>query len=132
MSTAEHGLASDIEAVRTEALDRLKTLATAAEAAEWESTYLGPKGRVTLLLRGLGQLPKEERPIAGRATQQLRNDLTDAFGPVNDHLAAEAIAARLVADAVDISLPGRKPTIGAAHPISIVTAELVDIFALLG
>ncbi len=132
MSTAQHGLAADVETVRAEALNRLEALATAADAAEWESAYLGPKGRVTMLLRGLGQLPKEERPIAGRAAQQLRYDLTDAFGPVNDRLASEAIAARLVADAVDISLPGRKPTIGAAHPISIVTAELVDIFALLG
>jgi phenylalanyl-tRNA synthetase alpha chain len=102
------------------------------DASAWEATWLGPKGRVNLLLRGLGQLPKDERPIAGKAAQHLRDELSAAFAPVHDRLAANALASRLADDAVDVSLPGRVPTIGAAHPISIVTEELVEIFALLG
>ena len=132
MSTQVHGLSAEIERVRTDALQQLGSLTVAADAVDWETAYLGPKGRVTLLLRGLGQLPKEERPIAGRAAQQLRNDLTEAFTPVHDRLGSEALTARLASDAADISLPGRKPVIGAAHPISTMIDELVDIFALLG
>lgn len=132
MDTAQHGLASELDDVRTEGLASLQSLITAADASEWESAYLGPKGRVTMLLRGLGKLPAEERPIAGRAAQHLRNELTEAFGPVQQQLASEALTTHLASDAIDISLPGRVPTIGAAHPISTMIDELVDIFALLG
>lgn len=132
MSTVQHGLSSDIDTVKREALDQLDALETASDAANWENKFLGPKGLVTSLLRGLGQLPAEDRPVAGRATQQLRNELTTAFEPVRERLRNEALHVRLASDAVDVSLPGRVPTIGAAHPISIMIDELVEIFALLG
>ena len=132
MKTVQHGLSTDIEQVRRDALDALATLANADDATSWETAYLGPKGRVTALLRGLGRLPSEERPVAGRAAQQLRDELTAVFGPVRDRLAGEALASQLAVDGVDVTLPGRVPAIGAAHPISAMTDELVEIFALLG
>jgi phenylalanyl-tRNA synthetase alpha chain len=132
MSTVHHGLSNEIDAVRQEALTSLAALSTAAEAAAWEAAYLGPRGRVTAVLRGLGGLPAEERPIAGRAAQALRDELATAFSPVRDRLEDEALSARLASEAIDVSLPGRAPTVGAPHPISAMTDELVDIFALLG
>lgn len=132
MSTVQHGLQAEVERIRTEALAGLESLANASDAEAWESQWLGPKGQVTLILRRLGQLPKEERPLAGRAAQHLRNELQETFAPVRDRLLADALATQLTDDAIDISLPGRAPTIGAAHPISIMIDELVDIFALLG
>lgn len=132
MSSDQHGLSQQIDTVRSDALASLATLDTAAAAGEWEAAWLGPKGHVTLLLRQLGGLPAGERPLAGRATQQLRADLTEAFEPIRDRLAQEALTSKLASDAVDISLPGRKPLVGAAHPISTMIDELVDIFALLG
>jgi phenylalanyl-tRNA synthetase alpha chain len=132
MTVVQHGLSQDIERIRMEALGQLPDLATLDAATAWEATFLGPKGAVTLLLRGLGKLPAEERPHAGRAAQQLRTELTEAFTPVRERLAEQALAAQLAVDAVDVTLPGRMPTIGAAHPISLMTDELVEIFALLG
>lgn len=132
MSTASHGLTGEIERIRTDALGQLADLANDAGASAWEADFLGPKGRVTLLLRGLGKLPAEERPVAGRAAQQLRGELSEAFAPIRDLMAAREMNAQLAGDAIDISLPGRIPAIGAAHPISIITEELVEIFALLG
>jgi phenylalanyl-tRNA synthetase alpha chain len=132
MDTTEHGLARELETVRVEGLAALQSLTSASDASEWESGYLGPKGRVTLLLRGLGKLPVEQRPVAGRAAQQLRDELSLAFEPVRDRLSSEALNAQLAAEAIDISLPGRAPTVGAAHPISMMIDELVEIFALLG
>jgi phenylalanyl-tRNA synthetase alpha chain len=127
-----HGLCSEIASIRIEALQRLADLTTLSDASDWESDYLGPKGSVTLLLRGLGALPKEERPVAGRAAQELRSELTEAFAPVHQRLEDEALSSHLAADAIDPTLPGRIPTIGAAHPISLMIDELVEIFALLG
>lgn len=122
----------DLDALRHEANERLLTLADASAAAEWERDYLGPKGKVTALLRGLGQLPKEDRPTAGRAIQALKTELTDAFAPVQERLQAEALAGKLATDAVDVTLPGRQPVIGGAHPISMMIDELIEIFAHLG
>jgi phenylalanyl-tRNA synthetase alpha chain len=132
MQHTEHGLSHEIETLRQAALDRLSQLTDAAEAVEWEREYLGGKGAVTALLRGLGKLPAEERPAAGRATQALRNELTEAFAPVKERLDQEALRQKLSEDAIDVTLPGRTPNVGAAHPISQMIEELVEIFALMG
>jgi phenylalanyl-tRNA synthetase alpha chain len=132
MQHTEHGLSQDIDNLRKQALEGLDSLSDAGEAAEWERGYLGSKGAVTALLRGLGQLPAEERPMAGRATQALRDELTAALAPIKDRLDNEALRRNLTRDAVDVTLPGRVPTVGAAHPISQMIDELVEIFAHLG
>jgi phenylalanyl-tRNA synthetase alpha chain len=123
MSTAAHGLVTEIETIRSTALAEFSDLSTIAEANDWEAKWLGAKGQVTLLMRKLGGLPQEERPVAGRATQQLRADLTAAFDPIRARLADEALNQQLASDAIDISLPGRSPVIGVAHPISTMIDE---------
>jgi phenylalanyl-tRNA synthetase alpha chain len=132
MTDIQHGLTQDIENLRRRAMAGLQVLSDAAEAAEWEKEFLGGKGAVTALLRGLGGLRAEERPAAGRATQALRDELTEAFAPIRQRLDEEALQQRLGRDAVDVTLPGRAPTIGGAHPLSRMIDELVEIFALLG
>ncbi|HEV2073829.1 MAG TPA: phenylalanine--tRNA ligase subunit alpha [Thermomicrobiales bacterium] len=132
MTETQHGLAQDIENLRRRAMTEMEVLSDAAAASDWEKEYLGGKGAVTALLRGLGGLPAEERPAAGRATQALRNELIESFAPIRGRLDAQALQQRLGSDAVDVTLPGRVPTIGGAHPISSMIDELVEIFALLG
>lgn len=131
-STVTHGLSDEITAIRRQALADLGQLDTAASAEAWEAAWLGPKGQVTLLLRKLGALPADERPSAGRDAQQLRGELSAAFVPVKERLAAASLSARLAADGIDVSLPGRQPTLGAVHPITAMIDELVDIFAHMG
>ncbi len=118
----------------SEALASLRPLATAARSHDMGMrTSWAQRAQVTMLLRGLGKLPAEERPIAGRAAQQLRDELTEALRSSATAIVSKAIdVRRLESDAIDITLPGRVPTIGAAHPISTMIDELVDIFALLG
>lgn len=132
MSQVQHGLTQEMEHLRSAALDQLDKLSTAEDASDWEREYLGPKGRVTGLLRGLGALPAEDRPHAGRAAQQLRLDLAEAFDPVKTMLSRQALDQQLDADAVDVTLPGRTPTIGAEHPVSRMVDELVEIFSHMG
>lgn len=132
MSQVKPGLREEIERLRAEAIQRVDALSTMDEAIAWEREFLGPKGRVTALLRRLGSLPAEERPDAGRATQQLRQDLAQRFSPVKEAIERDALAQRLGEDSVDVTMPGRGPTIGAEHPVSRMVDELVDIFALMG
>ncbi len=133
MKTEEsHGLAVEIARVREEAIARLDSLKSRDEATAWERDFLGAKGRVTALLRGLGALPAEQRPAAGRAAQAVRKELEDASRPVRERLDQEELTRHLNEDAVDVTLPGRQPLFGAAHPVSLMIDELIEIFALLG
>lgn len=132
MSTQVHGLSDQIERVRASALSELESLATLDDVQRWERTWLGPKGEITTMLRSLGSLPKEERPQAGRDSQALRQELEAAFAPVQERIEQQALVQRLEEEAVDVTLPGRQPQIGAIHPVSRMIDELVEIFAHLG
>ncbi|MDP9367843.1 MAG: phenylalanine--tRNA ligase subunit alpha [Chloroflexota bacterium] len=128
MPTAE----ANLDEIRDRALAALETVVNPADADTWERTFLGAKGEVTAFLRRLGSLPPEERPAAGRAANALKQELTAAYAERAQHFAAADLDRRLAADAVDVTLPGREPTLGVVHPVSRMIEELSDIFALMG
>lgn len=94
--------------------------------------YLGKKGQVTAVLKTLGQLPHEERKEVGQIANEVRQALEEAIADKQDELSRAEIAERLVAEAVDITLPGRRPTYGHRHLIAQITKEVTDIFIGLG
>ena len=118
--------------VRQRAVAGLNEASSLGEILEWERLYLGPKGELTVFLRSLGALSPEERPIAGKAGNALKVELTALFEARRQALATADLDQRLEADRVDVSLPGRAQTIGAAHPVSQMIDDLSDIFALMG
>ncbi len=132
MTTTTHGLSGQIDRARAEASRQLKQIASLEAVQEWERMWIGPKGEITAMLRSLGSLPKEERPEAGRETQALRKELEAAFAPVKERIAHRALDQRLDEEAVDVTLPGITPKLGAIHPISRMIDELAEIFAHLG
>ena len=132
MTTQTHGLSEQIVSVRERASAELESLKTIEDIQRWERTWTGPKGEITTMLRSLGSLPKEERPQAGRDAQALRQDLEAAFAPMRERIEREALTQRLSDEAVDVTLPGISPQIGAIHPISKMIDELIEIFAHLG
>jgi phenylalanyl-tRNA synthetase alpha chain len=132
MSTQTHGLSEKIAEVRAAATGQLGSLDSPEAVQAWERAWLGPKGEITQMLRSLGSLPKEERPDAGRETQALRQELEAAFAPVRERVEREALDQRLASEAVDVSLPGIDPQVGAIHPISRMIEELIEIFSQMG
>src|SRR5919112_3849365 len=118
-----------IDDIRTRALNELGAAASLDEVIAWERTFLGPKGELTLFLRGLASLAADQRPIAGRGGNALKTELTAAWSARHDALVAEDLEQRLAADAVDVTLPGRPPIIGASHPVSQMIDELSEICA---
>lgn len=98
----------------------------------WERTFLSGKGELSSLLRGLGNVPADQRPEAGRSANSAKQELTAAYERRKTALAAEQTTARLSAEQIDVTLPGRKPAIGAAHPVSQMIDEMSEIFALMG
>jgi phenylalanyl-tRNA synthetase alpha chain len=121
-----------LDAMRERALAALAQADSVEAVTAWERAYLGAKGELTLFLRGLSALPAAERPLAGRAGNALKQELTAAWEARRDVLRQVELEHRLHADAVDVTLPGRPPLIGGAHPVSQMIDELSEIFALLG
>jgi phenylalanyl-tRNA synthetase alpha chain len=121
-----------IDDIRTRAMAELDAAASLDEVVAWERAFLGPKGELTLFLRGLASLPADQRPIAGRGGNALKIELIAAWNARHAALVAEDLDQRLAADPVDVTLPGRPPILGASHPVWQMIDELSEIFALLG
>jgi len=94
--------------------------------------YLGKKGQLTSRLKSLSELPADERPAAGQAINTAKRDLQHRISARREALEAERLEARLAADAVDVTLPGRGPGIGARHPVSRAAARIERIFREAG
>jgi len=112
--------------------DFLKGLDNAKDAAEIQALsvqYLGRKGRITLILKGISQLPKEERPGVGKKANQVRVAVDKAIQEALQNIATESTTTE---EAIDVSLPGRPPLKGSLHPVSQIQQEICDIFGRLG
>ena len=123
-----------------QALDDLKAEATAAiESAEDSAAleklrveWLGKKGRVTDLLKSLGQLDPDERPKVGAKINAVKQLLNEQISERKETLQQAAIAAQLTAESLDVTLPGRREDLGALHPITRTVERMADYFAALG
>ncbi len=94
--------------------------------------YLGKKGRLTERLKALGQLPAEERPAAGQAINQAKQEVREAIDLRRQALDAKALDDRLAADRVDVTLPGRGERPGGLHPVTRTLERMESLFASMG
>lgn len=121
-----------LQAIRQRALEELASVSSQDELVQWHARYLGRRGVVTEVLRELGTLPADQRPAFGRAANALKEALQQAYEQREREIRDAEIAARLAAEAVDVTLPGRHPEIGTLHPVTQMIREVTDIFAHLG
>jgi phenylalanyl-tRNA synthetase alpha chain len=95
-------------------------------------SYLGKKGALTARLKTLGQLPAEERSGAGQEINKAKQAVQERLNARRESLEDAALAAKLAADAVDVSLPGRGSSIGGRHPVSRAQSRIERIFTNAG
>ena len=95
-------------------------------------SYLGKKGEITARLKALGALPAQERSSAGREINQVKQAVQQALNARREALEAAAFEARLAADAVDVTLPGRGMPIGGYHPVTRAMLRIEKIFRNAG
>jgi phenylalanyl-tRNA synthetase alpha chain len=121
-----------LEALQREALDSIagSTELEVLEAARVK--YLGRKGALTEILRGLGSVSADERPAMGQAANVVKDAIGVALDERKAVLSSAAESARESSEAVDLTLPGRQPRRGHIHMVNQVTEEIVEIFASLG
>lgn len=118
-----------IDQIKTEALRELGSATDRDAVDEIAVRYLGRKGRVTQYLRQIAQLPVEERPLAGKNANKVKNFLSAEIEAATRRLQAETL--QRVAE-IDVSLPGRPCFSGALHPITQITREICAILNRLG
>jgi len=94
--------------------------------------YLGKKGELTAILKQMGKLSAEERPVMGQLANQVREELEEALENRKAGLAAKLLDERLKSEAIDATLPGTPVKIGKKHPITKVLDEAKDIFIGMG
>ena len=116
--------------IRREALAAIE--APGADLDALRVKYLGKKGELTAVLRGMGQLSAEERPVVGQVANQVREDIETALATRRTAMEAEALEARLIAERLDVTMPGTTPKMGHCHPLTLVQRDLEDIFIGLG
>ena len=121
----------DLEVLRSRALEELARAEDAATLDQWRISYLGRQGSVTQILRGLGELPQEERRATGQAANALRGDLEAALEGRRRDVESAAMA-RLEAEAIDVTLPGRKNLVGRLHPITQTLRDMLDALGEMG
>jgi len=125
-------LTRDLEAL-VEATRASLAAATDSEALDaLEVAVLGKKGQLTAVLRGIGQLPPEERPQVGAIANRVRADIEREIGGRRAVLAGAELDARLRAEATDVTTPGRPIRRGSLHPSIEAMAEIARIFGQFG
>ena len=122
-------LLEQLDHLRRESLDELATLETVDALERFRVDVLGRKGRLTGLLRGLGQLSPEERPRIGAEANRVKDAITAALEERRELLNG-ASASR--APAIDLTMPGRQQWHGGTHPVTRVVEEICEIFKGLG
>ena len=126
------GALEELRELRDEGLAAIEAAADLDMLDDVRVEYLGRKGSLTAVLRGLGSLPADEKPTVGRESNLVRRALEEALDSRKAALSATAMAERLTAEAVDVTLPARRRAPGRQHLINQITDEIVDIFAGLG
>lgn len=116
-----------------EAMDReLREAVSSDQLRELKVKYLGKKGSISELSKGMGKLLPEERPKAGQLVNELRQALEDNLAAKQQELADKAMELKMAQEKVDVTLPGRPVKLGSRHPLTLVTDELKEIFLGMG
>ncbi|MBS3901059.1 MAG: phenylalanine--tRNA ligase subunit alpha [Dethiobacter sp.] len=121
-----------LQEIHNQAVAEIAAVQTEDELKQVQVRFLGKKGEMTSLLRGMGQLPPEERPLVGGLANQLRDELTNLFTAREEELRSTARRKAMADEQVDVTLPGKPPMIGHLHPLTLIMDEIAEIFLGMG
>ncbi|GAB5605678.1 phenylalanine--tRNA ligase subunit alpha [Sideroxyarcus sp. TK5] len=122
----------ELQTILEEALESFAAVEDAAELENIKARYLGKDGSLTAMLKGLGKLSAEERPAAGARINQVKQQLEAALHAQREAIQQHALNARLAAEALDVTLPGRGPGVGGLHPVTRTLQRIENLFHSIG
>lgn len=121
-----------LQALQTEALEAVQQTNDEKELQQIRVNYLGKKGELTAILRGMGKLSAEERPVVGELANVVREAITAALDEKKEALESKALEAQLAQETIDITLPGYPVKRGGAHLLTQIAEEIEDLFIGMG
>ena len=121
-----------LEQIKQNALAALDAASTPAGLEELRVKLLGKKGELTAVLKQMGKLSPEERPVMGQLANTVRASIEEKLEARKAEIHAAVLEAKLAAEAVDVTIPGKKFPLGHQHPMNQVLQQIKDIFVGLG
>lgn len=125
-------MAEQLLQLKQEALDKIQAAQDVKQLNDVRVAYLGKKGPITDLLKGMGKLPNEERPKMGALVNEARGEVQTVLEGRMAELEEKAVEAKLAQETIDVTLPGRKVKVANAHPLTRVIEEIEDLFIGMG
>ena len=121
-----------LENIRLQALTSLEQAETPAALEELRVKWLGKKGELTAVLKMMGKLSAEERPVMGQLANAVRAEIEGKLEERKTALNAAVLEARLAEEAIDVTIPGEEVKLGHQHPMNMVLQEVKDMFVGMG
>lgn len=123
---------AQLTAIREAAASALAKAETLEQLEELRIQYLGKKGELTAVMKGMGALSPEERPVVGQLANEVRSGIEAAMEEKKSMLESQAADAKILSETIDVTMPGRRSAKGKKHPLTTVLDELKDIFIGMG
>ena len=121
-----------IEQIKNEAIEKIEKISNAGDLQEVRNTYLSKKSELSNLLKTLGSLSPEERPVMGALVNEVRTYIEAKVNEKEEEFKTQALNEKLKKETIDITMPGTKTTRGSKHPINRVIEEIQDLFVSMG
>lgn len=121
-----------LELIRQKAKEELKNASSLAELDSVRIKFLGKKGELTAILKQMGKLSSEERPVIGQLANEIRSDIESEIEKDTKAVKEKLMELKLKTEKIDVTLPAQRNEIGHKHPLSIVLDEVKDIFYAMG
>lgn len=121
-----------LNSIKEKAAKQLENISELAALEELRVQYLGKKGELTAITKGMGQLTPEERPVIGQLANEVRSFIEKALETKKAQFEAEIENARFAAEKIDVTMPGTRTKLGKKHPLTAVLDDLKDIFIGMG
>lgn len=115
-----------------EAISQIKASSTLAELEEARVAYLGKKGPITEISKGMKNLSPEDRPLIGTKVNEVRTTIAEAIEEQKAALELEKLNQQLLSETVDVTLPGKIPSVGQRHILTQIIEEIEDLFIGMG
>ncbi|HIZ76695.1 MAG TPA: phenylalanine--tRNA ligase subunit alpha [Firmicutes bacterium] len=122
----------DLEHIQEETKSQLKKVVSQEELNEIRVKFLGKKGELTAILKGMGKLNNEDRPKVGQVANEIRNNMEGFIAAKTKELKEAALTAQIEEERIDISLPGDPVALGHRHPLTMVIDDIKEIFLGMG
>ena len=123
---------NQLEQIKLAAMAALEEASTPAALDELRVRYLGKKGEVTAVLKQMGKLSAEERPVVGQVANEVRAKIEAAIDAAAERAEAHELENKLKKETIDVTMPGKKIVFGKKHPLTTVLDEVTDIFTGMG